>query len=124
MKNIKLIVRILLGIMMVIFGLNKFMNFMPMPPLPAAAQTFFDALINTGYLMTAVGIVELVTGVLFLLNKYTALAAVILFPVMLNAMMFHLFLAPGGIAPALLAVVMTVFVMFSNKDKYQGMLAG
>ena len=124
MKKVNVIVRILLGIMMVIFGLNKFVGFMPMPPLPTDAQTFFDALNNSGYIMKVVGAVELITGVLFLLNKYTALAAVVLFPVMLNAFLFHLFLAPGAIAPALLAVAMTVFVMFANKDKYAGMLAG
>ncbi len=122
MNKVNLVVRILLGVMMVIFGLNKFMGFMPMPPLPEAANDFFGALGKSGYLLNVVGAVELITGVLFLLNKYTALAAVILFPVMLNALMFHIFLAPGAIAPALLAIVMNIVVLFANKDKYNSML--
>lgn len=31
MKNVKMVIRILLGLGMIVFGLNKFLEFMPMP---------------------------------------------------------------------------------------------
>ena len=122
MKNVNTVVRILLGIMLLIFGLNKFLKFMPMPDMDGAAKEFFDALLNSGYIMPIVAVVEIVTGILFLTNKYTALAAVVLFPVILNALLFHLFLDPAGMGAAALAMIMVIVVAFANKGKYHDML--
>ena len=76
MKKAKLIVRILLGLMVLIFGLNKFLQFMPMPPLPDAAGEFMGALVKSGYLMQAVAIVEIVTGLMLLFNRFQPLTLV------------------------------------------------
>ena len=70
MKKAQLMVRILLGIILVVFGLNKFLNFMPMPPMPDAAGEFMGALVKSGYIMVIVAIVEVASGVLLLVNKY------------------------------------------------------
>ena len=60
MKKTQQTIRILLGLMVLIFGLNKFLQFMPMPPLPEAADEFMGALVNSGYLMVLVAVVEIV----------------------------------------------------------------
>ena len=91
MKKAQLIIRILLGLMVLIFGVNKFIQFMPTPPLPEAAGEFIEALTKSEYLMQAVAIVAIITGTLLLINRFQALALVILFPVLLNAFWFHLF---------------------------------
>lgn len=119
MKNVKLIIRILLGLMMLVFGLNKFLQFLPFPQMPEAAGEFMGALAKSGYILTIVGIIEVVTGVLLLINKCQALVLVILFPVMLNAFLFHLFLDIAGIGAALLAVAMNIFLLFANKESYR-----
>jgi uncharacterized membrane protein YphA (DoxX/SURF4 family) len=80
------------------------------------------ALVNSGYLMIVVALVEVVTGVLLLINKYQALALIVLFPVLLNAFMFHLFLDPSGIAGAALALIMNIYLLFANKSKYSELL--
>lgn len=119
MKKAKLIVRILLGLMVLIFGLNKFIQFMPMPPLPEAAGEFMGALVKSGYLMQAVAIVEIVTGLMLLFNRFQPLALVILFPVLINAFLFHLFLDPAGIGGAFTAMAMNQFLFFANKESYK-----
>ena len=122
MKKAKLVIRILLGLILVVFGLNKFLNFMPMPPMPDAAGDFMGALVKSGYVMVIVAIVEIVTGILILLDKYQALALVVLFPVLLNAFLFHLFLDLPGIGGALFAILMNGFLLFANKEKYSELL--
>jgi uncharacterized membrane protein YphA (DoxX/SURF4 family) len=122
MDKAKMIVRLLLGVMMVVFGLNKFLNFMPAFELAEPAQNFLGALVDSGYIMTIVAIVEIVTGVLLLANKFVPLALVILFPIMLNAFLFHLFLDLKGIPGALVAVAMNVFLFFAYKSKYDELL--
>ena len=118
MKKAAIIVRIILGLLVFIFGLNKFLQFIPNPPLPQEAAEFMSALINTGYLMNAVAVVEIVTGILLLSNRLVPLALVMLFPVLLNAFWFHLFLDPAGIAGAFVAMAMNHFLFFANKPSY------
>lgn len=62
MNKAQLIIRILFGLILVIFGSNKFLHFMPMPPMPEAAGAFMGALADSGYLMTLVALVEIVAG--------------------------------------------------------------
>ena len=122
MNKAKLIIRILFGLMLVIFGLNKFLQFMPMPPMPEAAGVFMTALVTSGYLMVVVALVEIAAGVLLLVNKYQSLALVIVFPVILNAFLFHLFLDLPGIGGAAFAMAMNIFLFFANKESYKSIL--
>tara|TARA_R110002050_G_scaffold300586_1_gene470630 strand:+ start:3615 stop:3989 length:375 start_codon:yes stop_codon:yes gene_type:complete len=118
MKKAQLIIRILLGIMLVVFGLNKFLQFMPMPPMPEAAGEFMGALVKSGYLMAVVAIVEILAGILLLVNKYQPLTLVVLFPVLLNAFLFHMFLDIAGIGGAAMAIAMNIFLFVANKESY------
>ncbi len=122
MNKAKIIVRILLGLMVLIFGLNKFLQFMPMPPMPGPAGEFMGALVKSGYLMAVVAVVEIITGILLLANKFTRLALVILFPVLLNAFLFHLFLDPAGMGGAAIGITMNIFLFFGNKEAYNNLL--
>jgi putative oxidoreductase len=118
MKNISTTISILLGLTLIAFGLNKFFTFMPVVELSAPGLEFMGAFVKVGYGMTIVAIVEIVTGILIAINKYRALALVILFPVMLNALLFHVFLDPENILPAVLVVGMNLFLMYASKEKY------
>ena len=113
------IISILLGIILIVFGLNKFLNFMPPLELASPGMDFMGALIKTGYVMTIVALVEIITGILIVINKYRALALVVLFPILLNALLFHVFLDPVNALPAVLAIAMNIFLMYANKEKYK-----
>ena len=118
MKQASTIISILLGLVLITFGLNKFLNFMPVMELSAPGLEFMGAFVKVGYGMTIVAIVEIITGILIATNKYRALALVILFPIMLNALLFHLFLDPENMLLAVLVVVMNIFLMYAVRDKY------
>ena len=122
MKKAQLIVRILLGLILVIFGFNKFLQFMPMPAMPEAAGEFMGALVKSGYIMPIVAIIEISVGFLLLINKYQSLAIVVVFPVLLNAILFHLFLDIAGIGGAAIAMAMNIFLFFANKESYKSLL--
>lgn len=122
MKTTKSVIRILLGLMMLVFGLNKFLHFIPMPPHPDAAGEFMGALAKSGYIFPIVALVEIGTGILLLINKFKAMALIVLFPVMLNAFLFHLFLDIPGIGGAAFAIIMNVFLMFNEKQSYAAIL--
>ncbi|MFT6443745.1 MAG: hypothetical protein ACJASM_003308 [Salibacteraceae bacterium] len=92
-----------------------------MPPMPEAAGEFMGALVKSGYLLVIVAIVEVITGVLLLANKYQSLALVVVFPVILNAFLFHLFLDLPGIVGAAFAINMNIFLLFANKESYNSL---
>ena len=119
MKKSQLIARVLLGLMMLIFGFNKILQFMPVPPLPDQAMAFMVALFGSGYLMTLIAIIEIVVGITLLANKFVAISLVVLYPVMLNAFLFHLFLDIGGIGMALVAFSLNTFAMLNYKEVYK-----
>ncbi len=122
MKTTKIIVRILLGLILTVFGLNGFLQFMPMPEMTPEAGELMGALAKAGYFFPLIAIVEILVGVLLLINKYTAIALIVLFPIMLNAFLFHLFLDIAGIGAAALAITLNVFLFITNKDKYKEFL--
>ncbi len=119
MKKATLIISILLGLILITFGLNKFLNFMPPLDLTPSGMEFMVALAKTGYIMTIVAIVEIITGVLIIINKFRALALVILFPILVNAFLFHVFLDLANVLPAALTIGMNIFLMFEGRDKYE-----
>ena len=121
MKTATTIVSILLGLVLITFGLNKFFKFMPVLELSAPGLEFMGAFMKIGYGMTLVAIIEIITGLLILTNKFRALALVILFPILLNALLFHLFLDPANIFPAVSAILMTVFLMYAVREKYNAL---
>lgn len=115
-------IQILTGLLLIMFGLNKFLHFIPMPPPPEAMGAFMGALFGTGYLMTLVAIVEISAGIAFVWNKCSALFAVVLMPVMLNAFLAHLFLDPAGIAAAAVILLFTIVIMIRHKEAYRGLI--
>lgn len=115
-------VQILAGLMLIVFGSNKFFGFLSMSPPAAEMGAFLGALFKTGYLFTIVAIIEIVAGLAFVLNKYVALMAVVLMPVMLNAFLAHLFLDPSGIAGSAVIVLFIIIIMIGHKDRYRAIL--
>ena len=122
-SKVFMVLRILLGLFVLVFGLNKFLNFMPMPELSADAGAYFGALSNSKTLML-VALVEIIAGLALIFNKYGALLALILMSVSINAVLFHAVLDPGGIGGALVLLILNIAVLIGYKDKYKSLLAG
>jgi len=109
MKTAAAIARFLLGLVFVVFGLNGFLNFMPMGPVPALAGQFAAALVQSHY-MTVVLTLEILSGVLLLTNSYALLATTFIAPVIVNILLFHIFMAPAGLP---LAAIVTALWLVS-----------
>ena len=117
MKIVALIARLLLGLIFVVFGLNGFLNFLNMGPMPTGlAGQFIGALFASHYLWV-IAALQIIGGALLLVNRFVPLALVLLGPVIVNIICYHVFLNPSG---ALLAVVVTIlwFVVFYDKRQY------
>ena len=122
-SKVFLVLRILLGIFILVFGANKFLNFLPPPELGEAAGAYFGALVSTKTL-TLVAIVEILAGLALIFNKFGALMSVILMSVSVNAVLFHATLEPAGIGPAAVLLLLNIVMLVGYKDKYQEMLRG
>lgn len=122
-SKVFLILRILLGLFVLFFGLNKFFHFMPFGEMSEAAGNYMAGLsaTKTVYL---IGIVEIIAGLSFIFNKFGALMALILMSVSVNAVLFHATLEPGSIPGALILLVLNIVVLIGYKSKYQDILKG
>ncbi len=120
-SKIQIALRIVLGLILIIFGANKFIGFMPTPELPEAAANFMGALNKTGYMFPLIGAVEVIVGLLLILNKWVGLALVVLAPVALNMVLFHIKLAPGGIGAAALVTILNAVLIYANWGKFKSL---
>lgn len=96
--------RVVLGLIFVVFGVNGFLNFLPTPAPPPAAAAFAGALFQTGYFFPLMKSVEIVAGLMLLSGRFVPLALVLLAPIIVNIVAFHVFLAPDPVMPILVTV--------------------
>ncbi|MFP9100187.1 DoxX family membrane protein [Flavobacterium sp. RHBU_24] len=111
-------VRIILGIILIVFGTNKIYSFIPLPDLPENAAGFLHSLMDTGYMLTVVAILEICIGVMLLLKLYVPFSLLVLVPISLNILLFHLFLDVPGIAPALIVVGLNCILLYKHRRSY------
>ncbi len=117
-SQFSLLVRVTLGLMLVVFGSNKFLHFIPLPPPSGAAADFMNSLGATGYIFPIVGILEVCIGVLLLLKKWIAFALILLAPISINILLFHLFLDIPGVSAALLVAALNGILMYKHWKQY------
>ena len=117
MKIIATSARWLLGLVFLVFGLNGFLHFIPMPPPPGAGGQFLGALFVSHYLVV-VFLLQLIPGALLLLNRFVPLALTLLGPIIVNILLFHLYMAPGGLPLALLVTALWLLVFLSVRSAF------
>ena len=120
MKIVTLIARLLLGLIFVVFGLNGFLNFLNMGPMPSGlAGQFIGALAQSHYLWV-VAALQVAGGALLLVNRFVPLGLVILGPVIVNIVSYHVFLNPSGIALAIVVVILWLIVFYGYRQYFSG----
>jgi putative oxidoreductase len=119
MKIAVIIARILLALPFLIFGLNNFFHFIPMPPPPGDAGILLGIMYTRGWLIFH-GLLFVIAAVLLLVGRYVPVALVILGPIIVNILLFHLTLAPSGIGPGLVCAVLEVFLIYAYWPAFQG----
>jgi putative oxidoreductase len=109
MKTASTIARYLAGVIFLVFGLNGFLHFIPLPPPSGVAGQFMGALFVSHYL-TLIFALQVIGAVLLLANRYVPLALAILAPVIVNILSFHALMAPSGLPLALFVTVLWALV--------------
>ncbi len=118
-KKIQGIASLLFGLMFINAGLNKFFNYMPTPQdIPEDTMNMFIAMMEIGWLLPLVAVAEIIGGVLFLTNRYRALGALILCPIMTGILIINLAIAPEGLPIVLVLLAVLVWVMIENRNRY------
>lgn len=115
------IVRVLMGLPLLVFGLNGFLNFIPPPEgeLPPRAAEFAQALANSGYMMPLIGATQLAVAVLLLLNRFVPLALVLFAPFIVNSVAFHLALERSGLVPAAVFLAFELYLAWAYRAAWR-----
>lgn len=119
--KLSMVLRLLLGLALAVFGANKFFGFMGNMELPTDAGNLMTAMFESGYMLQLIGTIEVVVGLLLLTKKWVPFALLILAPVSLNMILFHLFLAPAAIGPAAVIGLITLLLFYDNWGSYKGL---
>jgi putative oxidoreductase len=119
MKIASTISRYLLGLIFLTFGLNGFLHFIPMPPPTGTAGQFFGALFISRFYVV-IFFLQIVGGVLLLINRYVPLALTILGPIIVNILCFHILMAPAGLPLAIAVTVLWLIVAYHVRAAFAG----
>jgi putative oxidoreductase len=120
MKIVTLIARILLGLIFVVFGLNKFLNFLPTGPMPPGLAGQFAGALYVSHYIWVVGLIEVATGILLLINQYVPLALTLNGAVVVNIFLYHSFFDPKDLPLPIVVVILWLIVYKSVRPAFAG----
>jgi putative oxidoreductase len=122
MRKVQIAIQMLLGLIFVVFGLNKFIGFIALPQLNEVATNFMISLGTSGYLFPTIGVIEIICGLSLLLNRYVTLSLLLLTPITLNILGFHLMLDQGGLIVSLIITLAHIYLIYDRKDRYSELI--
>src|SRR5256714_14202403 len=120
MKITIVIARFVLGLIFLVFGLNGFLRFIPAPPPTGIAGQFVGALFVSHYLVP-IFLLQIISGVLLLLDRYVPLALTLLAPIIVNILLIHILMLPSGLPLALVVTVLWIIVFLSVRSAFDGL---
>jgi uncharacterized membrane protein YphA (DoxX/SURF4 family) len=121
MRHIPTVVRILVGLLFVVTGLNGFLHFLPMPPMAGPAATVMGGFAAARYLFPLIFGTQIVGGALLLAGRFVPLGLTLLAPVIVNIFLFHLALTPP--APiAFFLLIAEIYLAWSYRAAFRPML--
>jgi len=119
------IARILMGLPLLVFGLNMFLNFIPQPKTPMAegAMAFAGALFKSGYMMQLIGTTQMIVGAMLVSNRFVPLALALFAPFIVNSIAFHVCLEHTGLPMAAVFLALELYLAWAYRHAYRTMLA-
>ena len=108
MKILFVVCRLLLGLMFFVFGLNGFLRFIPMGPMPTGLAGQFFVVMTQSHYMVPVFALQVIGGILLLINQFVPLALTILAPIIVNILIFHITMQPAGLPPGTVALILWI----------------
>lgn len=118
-QKILFVISLLFGLMFINSGLNKFFNYIPVPEdNPEKLVKTMNAFMEIGWIFPLVAVAEILGGILFIIPKFRALGAIIIFPIMIGILLTHIITAPSGLPVAIVLFAINLWVIFENRNKY------
>jgi putative oxidoreductase len=114
------IARFLLGLTFLFFGSNLLFHFLPNPPLPPGPLANFSSALAESHYILAIGLFQVVPGILLLINRYVPLALTILAGVIINIDLTHITMAPSGLPLAAVVSILWLLVFLRVKSAFAG----
>lgn len=116
--------RIVLGLIYFVFGLNFFLQFLPTPPSSGGvADAFLGGLFQSGYFFPFVKGLEVVLGAFLIIRLFVPLSLVILMPITVNILLFHVFLTPGDFAMVAVIMVIHLYLAWAYRESYKSLFS-
>lgn len=113
--------RMLFGVFLLVFGINKFIGFLPMPAIAGDGGTLMGIYATSGF-MKIIGVLEILGGLALLVNKFVPLALTISVAIMVNAFIFHMLHDPAGIGGAAVGLILGLLLVWNNKEHFAPLL--
>ena len=123
MKIASIFARYLLGLMFTVFGLNGFLQFIYQPPPPNPLAMQFLVAVSASHFAAFFFALQVLGGLLLLSGFFMPLALTLLAAELYNILAFHLTMAPGSIAPALVACVLWILVFLQYRESFKGIFS-
>jgi uncharacterized membrane protein YphA (DoxX/SURF4 family) len=123
-RYLPMIARLVMGLGFTVFGLNGFFHFMPEPKqqMSEGATALMTGFLKSGYMFPLVAGNQLVVGILLLINRFVPLALILIMPVLVNILAFHIFVQPG-ILPGAILTALEFFLAWCYRDYYRTVLS-
>ncbi len=122
MKYFPLIARTLLGLIFLYYGVAEF-KAVPQPGMDPEASAFIGALMDSGYFWQLLKVLEIVCGTLLIVGRFVPLMLIVLAPVVLNGMLFHILLSPDGkTAVVALTLALGLYLAYQYRSSFRGVL--
>ncbi|QCK15601.1 DoxX family membrane protein [Mangrovivirga cuniculi] len=116
-KKVETIVRVILGLILLIFGLDKFFEFVPHGHVMTEELiTAYHGLLANKFIMPSVGVVEFISGILLISGRYVIVALVAMIPVVFGILGFHLSVDLPGILPGLGVALMHIYLIATRRE--------
>ncbi len=118
-KKILKILQIFYGLILVVFGLNGFFHFLPIPEKQGFALEFMTTLHTAGYIFPVVATIMCISGTLLLINRAVAFGLILMLPISFNIFLFHLLHDRAALAVAYVLFALNMFHIFRNANQYK-----
>jgi uncharacterized membrane protein YphA (DoxX/SURF4 family) len=113
--------RILLGLIFAAMPWMAILRLVSTPPMPPGAAAFLGALMKTGYMLPLIWATEIMAGVLILFGIFVPLGLVLLAPVLVNIILYHIFLAPSGVGMAIVVCLLELIVAWQYRRAFDSL---
>ena len=123
MKIASIIVRTLMGLLLLFASIVFLFKLVPQPELTGAVKVFNDGMAASVYLMPLVKVIELLCGIAFIAGRFVPLAIVVIAPIVVNILLFHVFLGPEGLPVAIFLFLGNLFLAYVYRKNFEPLLA-